>query len=55
MNKQTVSGQEIDAAVELLKRIADNRADWTQEQQDTYKVIADYAEEQMQGTHYTEI
>lgn len=51
VDKQAVSSQEIDVAVELLKKNADNRANWTQEQKDTYKAIADYAKEQMKGTH----
>lgn len=50
-NRRTVSNQEIDVAVELLKKNADNRTDWTQEQKDTYKAIADYAKDQIKESN----
>lgn len=49
-DRRTVSSQEIDVVIELLKKNADNRNDWTQEQKDTYKAIADYAKDRINGT-----
>ena len=48
-DRQTVSNHEVDVAIELLKNNADNRSDWTQEQRETYKAIADYAKNQIKG------
>ena len=49
-DQRTVTNQEIDVAIEVLKENADNRSDWTQEQKETYKAIADYAKSQIKGT-----
>lgn len=48
-DKRSVTTQEIDIVIELLKKNADNRIDWTQEQKDIYKAIADYAKDRIKG------
>lgn len=41
-----VSRYEIDVAIEAMKNMADNRRDWTFEQKEIYKLLADYAKNQ---------
>ena len=48
-DRRTVTNQEIDVVIELLKKNADNRNDWTQEQKDIYKAIADYTKYRIKG------
>lgn len=45
----TVSENELDVAVEVIKRMIDNRDNWTQEQKEIYKLIADYAKDKIEG------
>lgn len=45
IDKSTISKQEVDVTIEFLKKFTDNRNDWTQEQKDNYKLIADYVKE----------
>ena len=45
IDKNTISKQEVDVTIEFLKKFTDNRNDWTQEQKDNYKLIADYVKE----------
>lgn len=41
----SVTREEGKAAIEALKKINENRNDWTQEQKETYQVFADLAKE----------
>lgn len=41
----SVTKQEAEVAIEVLKKMADNRNDWTQEEKECYKQIADFAKE----------
>ena len=41
-----VSRQEKELAIEAMKKMAENRDDWTHEQKETYKVLADIVKEQ---------
>lgn len=43
--RMSVTKEEEKAAIEVLKKINENRADWTQEQKETYKAFADLAKE----------
>ena len=45
IDKNTISKQEVDVTIEFLKKFTDNRNDWTQEQKDYYKLMADYVKE----------
>ncbi|SDA32321.1 hypothetical protein SAMN02910447_03511 [Ruminococcus sp. YE71] len=47
--RATISKQEYDTAVEVLKKMADNRWDWTEEQKQQYKLLADYLKETFKG------
>lgn len=46
LSPSTVSKQEKELAVEAMKKIADDRRDWTEEQKMLYKALADYVKEQ---------
>ena len=46
LSPATVSKQEKELAVEAMKKIADDRRDWTEEQKMLYKALADYVKEQ---------
>ena len=48
-DRRMVTNQEIDIVIELLKKNADSRNDWTQEQKDIYKAIADYTKDRIKG------
>lgn len=41
----TVSRHDVEIAIEVLKKMADDRNDWTQEQKDCYKMIANFGKE----------
>ncbi len=41
IDKRLVTQQEIEVAIEVLKKLADERDDWTDEQKELYKFIAD--------------
>ena len=43
MGQSTISLSEMDVACEALKRIADQRYDWSEQQRNTYKWLVDYA------------
>ena len=49
VDRSTVTKQEFDITVELLKKNADNRSDWTEEQKRDYKILADYVKEKFKG------
>lgn len=44
-----VTQHEQEAAIELLKKVSDRRADWTQEQKEIYKIMADITKETLKG------
>jgi len=44
-----LSEREMDMACELLKKMADNSANWTLEQKEMYKLMVDYAKRQAKG------
>ena len=46
MSPAEVSRQEKELAIEAMKKMAENRDDWTREQKETYKVLADIVKEQ---------
>ena len=41
----SVTREEGKAAIEVLKKINENRSNWTQEQKETYQAFADFAKE----------
>jgi hypothetical protein len=41
----SVTKEEQKAAIEVLKKLADNRNGWTQEQKDRYRTFANFAKE----------
>ena len=45
IDRSTVTKQEIDVTMELLKRNIDNRSDMTDEQKRNYKLVADFVKE----------
>lgn len=49
VERSTVTKQEVDITVELLKKNADNRSDWTEKQKRDYKIFADYVKENFKG------
>lgn len=40
-----VTKQDIEITIEILKKMADNRNDWTQQEKESYKLLADFAKE----------
>lgn len=48
--RMSVTKEEEKAAIEVLKKINENRADWTQEQKETYKAFADLAKEMVDNS-----
>ncbi len=38
----SISKAEFDIAFEVLKKLTDNRCDWTQEQKEQYKLLVDF-------------
>ncbi len=47
IDRKTITKHEIDITIEILKKYADNRDDWTENQKEAYKLLADYAKEQI--------
>ena len=47
IDRKTITKHEIDITIEILKKYADDRDDWTEDQKEAYKLIADYAKEQI--------
>lgn len=45
--RNSVSNTEIEVTVEILKKMADNRYDWSDEQKSIYKLLADFAKERI--------
>ena len=46
--RSSVSKQEIDIAFEVIKKMADNRYGWSQQQKDMYKILVDYCKQAME-------
>lgn len=47
--KDTLTSQELEIGSEALKKLADQRLDWTKEQKDLYKMLVDAAKELSKG------
>ena len=47
--RNTVSNVEVETTVEILKKMADNRKDWSDDQKEVYKLLADYVKEHIKG------
>lgn len=47
IDRSSVTRQEVEVAIEVLKKLADERNDWTDEQKELYKSIADIAKEML--------
>lgn len=47
IDRKTITKKEIDITVEVLKKHADDRNDWNDQQKEAYKLIADFAKEQI--------
>lgn len=47
--RNAVSNTEIEVTVEILKKMADNRGDWSDEQKSIYKLLADFVKEEIKG------
>ena len=46
IDRKTITKYEIDITIEILKKYADDRKDWTEDKKEAYKLLADYAKEQ---------
>lgn len=42
IDRNSVTSQEIEVTMEILKKMVDERDDWTDEQKELYKALADY-------------
>ena len=47
IDRKTITKKEIDITVEVLKKYADDRNDWNDQQKEAYKLLADFAKEQI--------
>lgn len=47
IDRKTITKKEIDITVEVLKKHADDRNDWNDQQKEVYKLLADFAKEQI--------
>lgn len=47
IDRKTITKKEIDITVEVLKKHADDRIDWNDQQKEAYKLLADFAKEQI--------
>lgn len=45
----TVSKYEIDLVCETMKKMVDNRRDWTHQQKEIYKLMVDYTKSRIEG------
>lgn len=45
--RNSISNAEIEITVEILKKMADNRCDWSDDQKEVYKLLADFAKERI--------
>lgn len=49
-NHITMNSAELEIASEALKKLADERNDWNEEQKEYYKILVDFAKEQAKGS-----
>lgn len=47
IDRKTITKREIDITIEILKKYADDRDGWTEDQKEAYKLLADYVKEQI--------
>ena len=47
IDRKTITKKEIDITVEVLKKYADDRNNWSDQQKEAYKLLADFAKEQI--------
>ena len=47
IDRKTITKKEIDITVEVLKKHADDCNDWNDQQKEAYKLLADFAKEQI--------
>ena len=45
--RSSISNAEVEITVEILKKMADNRNDWSDDQKEVYKLLADFAKERI--------
>lgn len=48
IDRNSVTSQEIEVTMEILKKMVDERDDWTDEQKELYKALADYIKKKME-------
>ncbi len=48
IDRNSVTRQEIEVTMEILKKMVDERDDWTDEQKELYKALADYIKKKME-------
>ena len=49
IDRKTITKHELDITIEILKKYADDQGNWTDDQKEAYKLLADYAKEQIKG------
>ena len=47
IDRKTITKHEIDITIEILKKYSGDREDWTDDQKEAYKLLADYAKEKI--------
>ena len=47
IDRKTITEKEIDITIEVLKKHADKRNDWNDQQKEAYKLLADYVKERI--------
>ena len=47
IDRNSVTHHEVEVAIEVLKKLADKRDEWTNEQKELYKALADIAKEML--------
>ena len=45
--RSSVSKADVESTLEILKKMADNRKDWSDDQKEVYKLLADFAKERI--------
>ena len=45
--RSSVSKADVESTLEILKKMADNRKDWSDNQKEVYKLLADFAKERI--------
>lgn len=47
IDRNSVSKEEIKVTIEVLKEFVNEREDWTDEEKEIYKILADYVKKEM--------